>query len=72
MVNVQNFIDQGEFDSLSEKKNLFTSLKKYYEHQYKLLQGYEKDVKKLKDNSQIILSWVEELQIIIDILGQKI
>lgn len=68
MVNVQNLIEQDEFAYLSEKKKLFTSLKKYYEHQYKLLQGYEKDVKKLKDNSQIILSWVEELQIIIDLL----
>jgi len=65
---IQNLMEQGEFASLRKKKNLFISLEKYYEHQYKLLQGYEKDVKKLKDNSQVILSWIEELQIIIDIL----
>ncbi len=68
MENIRNLMEQREFASLRKKKKLFISLKKYYEHQYKLLQGYEKDAKKLKDNSQVILRWIEELQIIIDIL----
>lgn len=37
------------------------SLKRYYQRQYKLLQGFEKDPAKLKENSAVLLSWVDML-----------
>jgi hypothetical protein len=43
-------------------------LKKYYERQYKLLQGYEKDPQKLKENSCHITSWINDLDTVLNIL----
>ncbi len=54
------------FYGLAEYKPWLGKLKEYYAHQYKLLQGYEKNPEALKKNSQVILGWMEELQTVID------
>ncbi len=59
-------MQKGRFDKLSEHKPWLEKLKEYYAHQHKLLQGYEKNPEELKKNSQVILSWIDELQIVID------
>lgn len=51
-----------------EKKKLFSLLQKYYLHQIKLLQGYEKDVRKREENTKIMEGWIADLKQIIDML----
>ncbi len=51
----------------AEYKSEFEKLKTYYLHQYKLLQGYEKNPEMLKKNSQAILGWIDDLQAVINI-----
>ena len=53
-----------QFDILQYKSH-FEKLKQYFQHQYKLLQGFEKNPDKLKENSNIIMSWVDTLNEII-------
>jgi NAD(P)-dependent dehydrogenase (short-subunit alcohol dehydrogenase family) len=60
--------EKDNYIFIDEKKLLFIKLQEYYRHQYKLLQGYEKNPEKLKENSGILNGWIDELQIIIDIL----
>ncbi len=47
---------------------LLIKLKQYYERQYQLLQGYEKNPQKLRENSDIITGWVTDTDIILRIL----
>lgn len=46
----------------------FQSLKVYYKHQYKLLQSFEKDPIMFKENSDILLGCIDEIQLILNIL----
>jgi len=62
-------LNNNKYSILHEKKILFTKLIKYYQHQYKMLQQYEKSPTKLKEHSDIIISWVKTLQDITDILS---
>lgn len=39
----------------------FSNLQKYWEHQLKLLHGYEKDKNKLRENEQIITNWINDI-----------
>jgi NAD(P)-dependent dehydrogenase (short-subunit alcohol dehydrogenase family) len=68
MINVMALAESNHFDNLSEYKSHFADLKKYYAHQYKLLQGFEKNPERLKENSQVILNWISDLQTVIDML----
>ena len=43
-------------------------LKTYYDRQYKLLQGYEKDPKKLRENSDIITSWIYDIDNVLSLM----
>ena len=59
---------QQEKELTAESENGFTvyrdhfeKLKRYYQRQYKLLQGYEKNPDKRKEHSDIILSWIRML-----------
>lgn len=47
---------------LSAYRGHFQSLKRYYQRQYKLLQGFEKDPEKLREHSAVLLSWAEMLE----------
>jgi len=53
---------------LAKKKDLFVRLRGYYEHQLKLLQGFEKNADKLEENSRIIRGWIDDLRQVIDLL----
>lgn len=53
---------------LGQKKDLFVRLHGYYEHQFKLLQGFEKDADKLEENSRIIQGWIDGVQQVVDLL----
>ena len=68
MMNVMALAESNRFDNLSEYKSHFADLKKYYVHQHKLLQGYEKNPEVLRENSQVILQWISDLQTVIDML----
>ncbi len=53
---------------LRPKKDLFARLKSYYEHQYDMLQGFEKNAARLEENSRIMRGWIDELSRIIALL----
>ncbi|SHI12957.1 NAD(P)-dependent dehydrogenase, short-chain alcohol dehydrogenase family [Sporobacter termitidis DSM 10068] len=55
-------LERGDFSAPRRFSRDLALLKTYYEHQHKLLQGYEKDPKKLKENSDIITGWVRDLE----------
>ena len=54
-------LDSGKTATYESYRDHFKSLKQYFQHQYKLLQGYEKNPDKLKKNSEILLSWIKDL-----------
>ena len=43
-------------------KSDFEKLGKYYKRQYELLQGFERDSQKLKENSQAIKGWIKDIE----------
>jgi len=46
----------------SSEYELLESLTVYWEHQYELLQGFEKDKDKLQENSDIIKGWIVDIK----------
>ncbi len=48
--------------SVSFDKAFFTKLKNYWEHQLKLLQGYQKDKNKLEEDSRVIEEWISDIE----------
>ena len=48
-----------------------SDLKKYWEHQLKLLRGYEKDKNKLKEKEQIITSWIRDIHAFLTDVSQN-
>jgi NAD(P)-dependent dehydrogenase (short-subunit alcohol dehydrogenase family) len=54
-------VQRGNYQIIWEEKSFFEKLKKYWEHQLKLLKGYEKNSKKLKENTIIINGWIEDI-----------
>ena len=65
---LQNQIQNHEWDSFLSSKKMFVKLQCYYEHQLKLIQGYEKDATQLANDTKLLNSWIDILQGIIDIL----
>ncbi len=63
--SLASLLTQRDFKTLRSKADLLMRLKGYYEHQLKLLQGYERDPKKLEENSLIMCGWIEELELTI-------
>lgn len=51
-------------------KSTFEKLKVYWEHQLDLLQGFEKDPAKLKENSFEIKKWIADLELFINELDK--
>lgn len=47
---------------------MFIKWRCFYEHQIKLLQGYEKNAAQLTSDTKLLNSWIENLQEIIKIL----
>ncbi|WP_315121580.1 SDR family NAD(P)-dependent oxidoreductase [uncultured Clostridium sp.] len=47
--------------SIVNEQYFFEKLCEYWKHQLQLLQGYEKDKKKLTENTQIINGWIEDI-----------
>ena len=60
--------ENNETAALAQKKDLFIRLLGYYDHQFKLMQGFEKDAGKLEENSRIIQGWIDEVRRVIDLL----
>ena len=54
--NIENLQD------VSKELPFFGKLKEYWQRQLKLLQGFEKDKEKLERNTQIILSWIDDIE----------
>lgn len=65
---VKSIVNQKSFEELSAYKVDFEKLKTYYNHQHKLLQGYEKNPQKLKQNSDILVGWIQDIQLICNLL----
>jgi NAD(P)-dependent dehydrogenase (short-subunit alcohol dehydrogenase family) len=68
LLYVQGLSDKKLSGEITEYRTIFEKLQEYYQHQYKLLQGYEKNPELLKENSQIILKWIKEIRFILDII----
>lgn len=52
-----------QYQALDSRDYMFFSkLEQYWEHQLKLLRGYEKDKKKLKENEIIIKNWIKDIR----------
>ncbi len=58
-------LEQRSTINFSHYKEHFEKLKLYFQRQHKLLQGFEKNTDKLKENSDIIMAWVNTLSEII-------
>lgn len=65
MIHLKKELDGNNLLYISRYKSHFEKLKQYFERQYKLLQGFEKNPEKLKENSAIVMEWVDTLSEII-------
>lgn len=65
---IESVISDESLEELSNHKQDFEKLKAYYQRQYKLLQGFEKDPQKLKENSDIITGWIKDIEAICGLL----
>lgn len=45
----------------AKDRTFFSKLQEYWEHQLKLLRGYEKNKDKLEENAQIITGWINDI-----------
>ena len=64
---LQGQIHNNEWGSFWDSKDMFVRWKNYYTHQKKLLEGYEKDMTQLANDTKLLNSWIEILQEIISI-----
>lgn len=67
--NLKTEIGNGE-QPRSFSRTLFEKLLNYWQHQLKLLQGFEKDKDKLAEHSQIICEWISDIQMLLNIENQ--
>ena len=66
--SLQDQIHNNEWGNFLDSKEMFIKWRCFYEHQIKLLQGYEKNAAQLASDSKHLNSWIENLQEIIKIL----
>lgn len=66
--NIESLASGGSVSELPSFKRDFEHLKAYYEHQYKLLQGFEKNPQKLKEDSAVVTGWIENVESICGML----
>lgn len=62
LVGLEEKIKREIFSNILRHKSLFERLIEYFKHQHKLLQGFEKNPDKLKENGDSILNWIRILQ----------
>lgn len=65
---LQDQIHNNEWGNFLDSKKMFIKWRCFYEHQIKLLQGYEKNAAQLASDTKLLNSWIENLQEIIKIL----
>ncbi len=65
---ILSIAEGGSFNELPSFKGHFEKLTEYYLRQHKLMQSFEKDPEKLKENNKIIEDWIKNLQKICDML----
>ena len=65
---LQGQIHNNEWGNFLDSKKMFIKWRCFYEHQIKLLQGYEKNATQLENDTKLLNSWIENLQEIIKIL----
>lgn len=65
---ISNGLQQNELFRIGEFKSELKLLKTYYERQYMLLQGFERDPRKLKENSDIIISWLNDIESVLRLI----
>lgn len=58
---ISDSLSGGRYDAQKDGAFL-TSLERYWEHQLKLMQGYEKNPTKLMENTRIIEGWIQEIR----------
>lgn len=66
--SLQGQIHNNEWGNFLDSKEMFIKWRCFYEHQIKLLQGYEKNAAQLASDTKLLNSWIENLQEIIKIL----
>jgi len=66
--NLNNEMKKGNAQLLLEEKVFFEKLMAYWKHQLKLLQSYEKDRKKLEENTLIIKGWIQDIEKMLSLL----
>lgn len=64
--DLQKQIDNQKWGAFLSSKKLFMRWQRYYEHQINLLQSYEKDIVQLNKDTEILKSWINILQELID------
>jgi len=60
LARISDSLTAGMFDAQKDGAFLAT-LKQYWEHQLKLMQGYEKNPAKLAENVRIIEGWIDDI-----------
>jgi len=55
--------DNFQYNTLDRAS--FEKLKNYWNHQLKLLQGYQKDKNKLAEHSKIIEEWISDIDLLL-------
>lgn len=66
LVTISNLINCGEAKQQVVAETL-QKLLSYYKHQKELLEGFEKDPKRLEENRKAIQNWIGELQNLLDL-----
>jgi NAD(P)-dependent dehydrogenase (short-subunit alcohol dehydrogenase family) len=65
---LQSQIQNNEWGNFIDSKKLFIKWRCFYEHQMKLLQGYEKNAAQLASDTKLLSSWIDTLQEITNVL----
>lgn len=66
MHHIESIVANQSIQELSSYSSNFEKLMLYYQRQYKLLQGFEKNPKKLKEYSKALQHYIEDLNFICD------
>ena len=64
MQQIEAVVIDKNFKEISSYFSDFQKLMMYYQHQYILLQGFEKNPEKLKEYSEILQHYIEDLKVI--------
>lgn len=62
LASLQELAEEKRLEKIGAYKTDLVKLIEFYEHQYKLLQGYEKNPATLEESSRIIRGWIDDVQ----------